>query len=237
MPYGRAQVQMLALPQSQPLQALLLHNREASVRRMPGIPVWLQEVTSGGIPHPPPIPLSLFPPPPLSCFLSLSLPLLFISILLYTQTSIDTKTTCLQMSKSYDGPRSQHDAKNHALYLPGVAWDLRPAWSHRSPTLGQGTGDCHDPHGLGLSTALKASPLPPLPSPWERVILIIGRDTPRQHRICSPFTEPLSHVLGSWSGRGGGASPNLQACFSDNQEDSAWLPGGLLGLKKTHKWG
>lgn len=123
-------------------------------------------------------PLESLPPPPLSCCLSLSLPLLFISILLYTGTSIDTETTCLQMPKSYGGPRSQHDAKNHALYLPGVAWDLRPAWSHRSPTLGQGTGDCHDPHGLGLSTALKASPLPPLPSPWERVTLIAGRDTP-----------------------------------------------------------
>lgn len=77
-------------------------------------------------------------PSPLCCFLSLSFPC-------SSSPSSCTQTMCLQMSRSYHGPRSQHDAKIHAVYLPGVAWDLRPAWSHLSPTLGQGTGDCHDP--------------------------------------------------------------------------------------------
>lgn len=196
--------------------------------------------------------------PPLSpfyCFLSLPVPLPLIAIFLYAETSMETGgpfvSKCLE---SWHGPRSHHDAKIHPTHLPGVAWGLRPGWSHTSPytwtrdwslSWPSWPGTQHHPESItpqpqGVCSQVTGLPLPPLASPWERSYSCHRRGTPQQHRICSPLTE--THSL-CWSGRGGETQcswklhqiSRLASLFEPGRTVSAQLPGRLLGLYSP--WG
>lgn len=114
----------------------LLQSREVSGSLEDASAFCLAPASAPSAPHSSPISLHLL--------YQSSLPLALISILLCTDESIDTGAACPQMSESCHRPRTHHDTKINPIHLPGVAWDLRSAWSRMSSVAGQGTEDCHN---------------------------------------------------------------------------------------------